>query len=111
MGKLDGKVALITGGSSGIGLATAHEFVGEGAFVFITGRQEAELMAAAREIGRNVSGIRADVSRSDDLDRMISQIKDEKESSMSYSQTLVPRNTHRSARSARSFTRRFSMST
>jgi NAD(P)-dependent dehydrogenase (short-subunit alcohol dehydrogenase family) len=78
MGKLDGKVALITGGSSGIGLATAHEFVGEGAFVFITGRREAELAAAVREIGRDVSGIRADVSKSDDLDRLISQVRSEK---------------------------------
>ena len=57
MGKLDGKVALITGGSSGIGLATAHEFVKEGAFVFITGRREAELAAAAAEIGRNATGL------------------------------------------------------
>jgi NAD(P)-dependent dehydrogenase (short-subunit alcohol dehydrogenase family) len=78
MGKLDGKVALITGGSSGIGLATAHEFVGEGAFVFITGRREAELAAAVRELGRDVSGIRADVSKSDDLDRLISQVRSEK---------------------------------
>jgi NAD(P)-dependent dehydrogenase (short-subunit alcohol dehydrogenase family) len=78
LGKLDGKVALITGGNSGIGLATAQEFAAEGAFVFITGRREAELSAAVREIGRNASGIRADVSNSRDLDRMISQIRSEK---------------------------------
>jgi len=78
MDKLDGKVALITGGSSGIGLATAHEFVGAGAFVLITGRREIELAAAVREIGRNVIGIRADVSKPDDLDRVISQVRSEK---------------------------------
>jgi NAD(P)-dependent dehydrogenase (short-subunit alcohol dehydrogenase family) len=78
MGKLEGKVALVTGGNSGIGLATAKEFVGEGAYVFITGRRERELAAAVNEIGRNISGIRADVSNSADLDRLFSQIKDEK---------------------------------
>jgi len=78
MGKLEGKVALITGGNSGIGLATAKEFVGEGAYVFITGRRERELTAAVNEIGRSVSGIRADVSSSADLDGLFSQIKNEK---------------------------------
>ena len=78
MGKLDGKVALITGGSSGIGLATAHEFVKEGAFVFVSGRREAELAAAVNEIGGNATGIPADVSNSDDLDRLFSQIASEK---------------------------------
>src|SRR5437660_8274255 len=52
MGKLDGKIGLITGGNSGIGLATAKEFVNEGAYVFITGRREPELAAAVKEIGR-----------------------------------------------------------
>jgi len=78
MGKLDGKVALVTGGNSGIGLATAREFVAEGAYVFITGRREAELAAAAQEIGRSVTTVRADVSNSSDLDRMVSQIRSEK---------------------------------
>jgi NAD(P)-dependent dehydrogenase (short-subunit alcohol dehydrogenase family) len=78
MGKLDGRVALVTGGSSGIGFATAQEFVGEGAYVFVTGRREKELAAAVKEIGRNVTGIRADVSYSEDLDRLFSQIKSEK---------------------------------
>src|SRR6266567_1068560 len=78
MGKLDGRVALVTGGSSGIGFATAREFVGEGAYVFVTGRREKELAAAVKEIGRNVTGIRADVSNSQDLDRLFSQIKNEK---------------------------------
>jgi len=78
MGKLDGRVALVTGGSSGIGFATAQEFVGEGAYVFVTGRREKELATAVKEIGRNVTGIRADVSNSQDLDRLFSQIKNEK---------------------------------
>jgi NAD(P)-dependent dehydrogenase (short-subunit alcohol dehydrogenase family) len=78
MGKLDGRVALVTGGNSGIGFATAQEFVGEGAYVFVTGRREKELAAAVEEIGRNVTGIRADVSNSQDLDRLFSQIKNEK---------------------------------
>ena len=78
MGKLDGKVALVTGGNSGIGFATAQEFVGEGAYVFVTGRREKELAAAVKEIGRNVSGIRVDVSYLEDLDRLFSQIKSEK---------------------------------
>ena len=78
MGKLEGKVALVTGGNSGIGFATAQEFVGEGAYVFVTGRREKELAAAVKEIGRNVSGIRADVSHAEDLDRLFSQIKSEK---------------------------------
>jgi len=78
MGKLEGKVALVTGGNSGIGLATAQEFVAEGAYVFITGRREAELAAAVKEIGRNINGIRADVSNSGDLDQLFSRIKNEK---------------------------------
>ena len=58
MGKLEGKIALITGGNGGIGLATAKQFVNEGAYVFITGRREQELAQAVKEIGRNVTGIR-----------------------------------------------------
>jgi hypothetical protein len=58
MGKLEGKIALITGGNSGIGLATAKRFVSEGAYVFITGRREPELAAAVKEIGSNVTGVR-----------------------------------------------------
>ena len=77
MGKLEGKIALITGGNGGIGLATAKEFVNEGAYVFITGRRDAELAAAAKQIGRNVTGVRGDVSNLGDLDRLFAQIKQE----------------------------------
>ena len=77
-GKLEGKVALITGGNSGIGLATAKQFVNEGAYVFITGRREAELAAAKKQIGKNVTAIHGDVSNLDDLDRLFVQIKKEK---------------------------------
>ena len=79
MGKLDGKIALITGGSSGIGLATAKQFVNEGAYVFITGRRDPELARAVKEIGRNVTGIQGDVSNLGDLDRLFAQIKREKD--------------------------------
>jgi NAD(P)-dependent dehydrogenase (short-subunit alcohol dehydrogenase family) len=75
MGKLDGKTALVTGGSSGIGLATAKVFVDEGANVFITGRRAPELAAAVKEIGRNVTGIQGDVSDRADLDRLYAQIE------------------------------------
>ena len=77
MGKLDGKIALVTGGNSGIGLATAKQFVNEGAYVFITGRREQELVAAIREIGKNVTAVRGDVSNLGDLDRLFAQIKRE----------------------------------
>src|SRR6266581_3212200 len=78
MGKLEGKIALVTGGNSGIGLATAKQFVKEGAYVFITGRRDAELDAAVKEIGRNVTGVQGDVSNLGDLDRLFAQIKREK---------------------------------
>jgi NAD(P)-dependent dehydrogenase (short-subunit alcohol dehydrogenase family) len=78
MNKLEGKTALITGGTSGIGLAAAKALVNEGAYVFITGRREAELAAALKEIGRNVTGIQGDVSNLGDLERLFAQIKKEK---------------------------------
>ena len=78
MSKLEGKIALVTGGTSGIGLATAKAFVKEGAYVFITGRREAELAATAKEIGRNITGIQGDVSNLGDLDRLFAQITNEK---------------------------------
>jgi NAD(P)-dependent dehydrogenase (short-subunit alcohol dehydrogenase family) len=78
VGKLDGKIALVTGGSSGIGLATATRFVNEGAYVFITGRRDPELAAAAKEIGEHVTGVQADVSNLGDLDRLFAQIEHQK---------------------------------
>ena len=78
MGKLDGKIALVTGGNSGIGLATAKQFVHEGAYVFITGRREPDLAAAVKEIGMNVAGVQGDVSNLGDLDRLFAQIQHEK---------------------------------
>ncbi len=77
-GKLAGKIALITGGASGIGLATAKRFVAEGAYVFITGRRQNELDVATREIGKNITAIQGDIARSYDLDRLFATIKQEK---------------------------------
>jgi len=78
MKKLDGKIAVITGGNSGIGLATAQRFVAEGAYVFITGRRQGELDAAVRQIGKNVTGVQGDVSNLADLDRLYAAVKDQK---------------------------------
>jgi NAD(P)-dependent dehydrogenase (short-subunit alcohol dehydrogenase family) len=78
MPKLEGKVAVVTGGNSGIGLATARRFVAEGAYVFITGRRQAELDAAVKLIGHNVTGIQGDVSNLGDLDRLYSSVKQQK---------------------------------
>ncbi|PRY04477.1 SDR family NAD(P)-dependent oxidoreductase [Paraburkholderia sp. BL25I1N1] len=70
MGKLEGKIAVVTGGSSGIGLATALRFVDEGAYVFITGRRKDELDKAVAQIGENGCAVQGDVSKLDDLDRL-----------------------------------------
>src|SRR5215831_8358569 len=78
MGKLEGKIALVTGGNSGIGLATAKQFVREGAYTFITGRREEELGAAVKQIGKNATAIQGDVSKLSDLDSLFAQIKSEK---------------------------------
>src|SRR5262245_8997555 len=77
-GKLNGKVALVTGGNSGIGFATAERFVSEGAYVFITGRRQKDLDAAVKELGENVTAVQGDVSNLADLDRLFAQIKKEK---------------------------------
>jgi NAD(P)-dependent dehydrogenase (short-subunit alcohol dehydrogenase family) len=82
MKKLEGKVAVITGGSSGIGLATAQRFVSEeGAYVFITGRRQSELDAAVKQIGKNnnnIIGVQGDVSNLPDLDRLYATVKEKK---------------------------------
>lgn len=78
MSKLEGNFALITGGNSGIGLATAKQFVNEGAYVFITGRRQTELDVAVKEIGRNVTAVQGDVSNLFDLDRLFAQIRRDK---------------------------------
>jgi NAD(P)-dependent dehydrogenase (short-subunit alcohol dehydrogenase family) len=78
MSKLEGKIAVITGGSSGIGLAAAKKFVEEGAYVFIVGRRQSELERARAAIGRNVTAVQADVANLDDLDRLYSVVKDKK---------------------------------
>jgi NAD(P)-dependent dehydrogenase (short-subunit alcohol dehydrogenase family) len=76
--KLAGKIAVITGGSSGIGLATAKLFVQEGAYVFITGRRQAELDKAKVEIGKNVTAVQGDVAELSDLDKLYAAVKSEK---------------------------------
>ena len=78
MGKLDGKVAVITGGTSGMALAGAKLFVEEGAYVFITGRHKDLLDEAVEQIGRNVTGVQADSADLDDLDRLFETVKQEK---------------------------------
>src|SRR5436190_780070 len=78
MGKLDGKVAVITGGTSGIALAGAKVFVDEGAYVFISGRRQDALDEAVEQIGRNVTGVQGDSAKLADLDRLFETVKREK---------------------------------
>jgi NAD(P)-dependent dehydrogenase (short-subunit alcohol dehydrogenase family) len=72
------KIALITGGTSGVGLAAAKALINDGAYVYITGRRERELATAVQEIGRTATGVRGDVSNADDLDCLFAQIREEK---------------------------------
>jgi NAD(P)-dependent dehydrogenase (short-subunit alcohol dehydrogenase family) len=76
--RLEGKIAVITGGSSGIGLATVQRFVEEGAYVFITGRRQSEVDVAVNQIGKNVTGVQGDVSNLKDLDRLYDTVKQQK---------------------------------
>src|SRR5271155_4797307 len=78
MSNLNGKVAVVTGGSSGIGLATAQRFVAEGAYVFITGRRQTELDKAKALIGKNVTAVQGDIANLKDLDRLYETVKKEK---------------------------------
>ncbi len=75
MGKLTGKVAVVTGGNGGLGLATAKLFVAEGAYVYVTGRRQEELDKAVKEIGGNVTGVQGDISKLADLDRLYATVK------------------------------------
>jgi len=75
MGKLEGKIAVITGATSGMALATAKLFVAEGAYVFITGRRQEQLDKAVKEIGRNVTGVQGDAGSLSDLDRLYARSK------------------------------------
>ncbi len=79
MGKLEGKIALITGGGSGIGFASAKRFVQEGAWVYITGRTQSKLDEAVKQIGTNVTGVQGDVANLGDLDRLFARIKKDKD--------------------------------
>ncbi len=77
MGKLDGKVAVITGGTSGLALASAELFVKEGAYVFITGRRKDQLDKAVAQVGKNVTGVQGDASKLADLDHLFETVKKE----------------------------------
>ncbi|MFB1100142.1 SDR family NAD(P)-dependent oxidoreductase [Terribacillus sp. JSM ZJ617] len=78
MGRFEGKVVVVTGGTSGIGLTTAQRFVSEGAYVFITGRRQMELEAAVKLLGERVTGVQGDISNLKDLDKLFDKVKQEK---------------------------------
>src|ERR1700736_495727 len=110
-GKLEDKVAVISGGNSGIGLATARRFVAEGAYVFITGRRQAELDSAVKAIGKNVTGVQGDVSNLADLDTLYDTVKRTTERASTYYLRMpVLRGMPRSAPSPRSSMTRSSTS-
>jgi len=111
MSKLEGKVAVITGGNSGIGLATAQRFVAEGAYVFITGRRQSELDAAVKQIGKSITAVQGDVSNLADLDRLYATVKQQKGHIDVLFAMLAPENSHRSAQSPKSTSTRFSTPT
>lgn len=75
MGQLNGKVAVVTGGSTGIGLATAQRFADEGAHVYLTGRRQGELDAAVAKVGHDAVGLQGDVARPEDLDRLYAKVQ------------------------------------
>ena len=78
MGRLKDKIAIVTGGNGGIGLATAKRFVAEGAFVYLTGRRQSELDKALTEVGQNAVAVQGDVTQIADLDRLFDQVRQEK---------------------------------
>jgi short chain dehydrogenase len=98
-GKLEGKVALVTGANSGIGLATAKRFVGEGAYVFITGRRQDELDAAVKEIGKNVTAVQGDVAKLAISIAWSRRSSGRRASSMLFSRMPASRNSRLSAKS------------
>jgi NAD(P)-dependent dehydrogenase (short-subunit alcohol dehydrogenase family) len=110
MGKLDAKIALVTGGNNGIGLATAKRFVNEGSYVFITGRRNSELTTAVKEIGHNVTRVQGDVSNLGDLDRLSHKSSQKRAGSISFSRMRALQSMLVLARSVRSFMIRSSMS-
>jgi NAD(P)-dependent dehydrogenase (short-subunit alcohol dehydrogenase family) len=111
MGKLSGKIAVITGGNSGIGLETARLFAKEGAKVVITGRRQKELDEAVKSIGDNVMGVPGDVSNLADLDKLYAKVKEVHAASTSSSPTQGSETWRRSARSPKSISTNSSAST
>ncbi len=114
-GKLEGRIALVTGGTSGIGLATAKRFVAEGAYVYITGRREKELALAVKSIGGSVTGVQGDVSQIGDLERLFAndssfRLTKRRVVSILCSRMLGPQNMRLSGRSPRSSLTQYSTS-